>query len=86
YSPGLKPTEHMWNTLKEKAYELYPHLDLVSQSEEDGCTIVEAVKDFWRQLDQSLIHKHIDTMEHWIKTVMKARSWKRILKYTLLFG
>ena len=76
YSPNLNPIEHLWLALKRKILELHPELEQMGQSKEDLERLIEACKEAWLALDQSLMRHLIDSMDRRLEAVKKAHGWQ----------
>ena len=55
YSPNLNPIKYLWLALKRKILKLHLELEQMGQSKEDLERLIEACKEAWLAIDQSLM-------------------------------
>ena len=76
YSPDLNPIEHVWRHLKEWVHEHYPELETLTGSDEMiKKHMIEALQEAWAHLNDEFLEKLVESMEKWMKAVIKADGW-----------
>jgi transposase len=75
YSPDLNPIENLWALMKAEIYRLYPELEFADNTEETLRALVEAAKEAWAAIDQSILYNLSVTMPHRVKAVIEANGW-----------
>ena len=75
YSPDLNPIENLWAIMKAEIYRLYPELEFASNSEATLRALVEAAKEAWHAIDQSVLYNLSVTMPRRVEAVIAAKGW-----------
>ncbi|EDN09531.1 predicted protein [Histoplasma mississippiense (nom. inval.)] len=75
YSPDLNPIENLWALLKQEIYKLHPELEHASDTVATKRVLIEAAKEAWNAIDDSILYNLSATMPHRVKAVIEAEGW-----------
>jgi transposase len=75
YSPDLNPIENLWAIMKREIYRLYPDLEFAPDTEETLTRLIQAAREAWHAIDDTVLHNLSITMPHRVQAVLKADGW-----------
>lgn len=75
YSPDLNPIEHVWNLLKRRLFQLFPHLFDLNRNLADGEEFKECLQKAWDSITQEEIRDLIDSIPRRLAAVIAAKGW-----------
>lgn len=75
YLPDLNLIENLWAIMKQGIYKLYPELEHAPDTEETLRLLIQAAKEAWHTIDQSIQVKLSTTMPHQVKAVIEVNRW-----------
>ena len=75
YSPDLNPTENLWAILKAEVYKLYPELEFADDTEKTLLALIEAAKEAWHTIEDTVLYNLSVTMSHRVQAVIEADGW-----------
>ena len=76
YSLDLNPIEHVWWALKKKVVELHPELlGATGKSEADIEALIQALREAWDALPESLFQSLIKSMKSRVQACVDAKGW-----------
>ena len=75
YSPDLNPIENLWALMKAEIYRLYPELEFANDTVETLQRLIEAAKEAWHAIDQSILYNLSTTMPNRVQAVLEAKGW-----------
>jgi transposase len=75
YSPDLNPIENLWALMKAEIYKLYPELEFADNTVETLERLIEAAKEAWHSIEDSILYNLSSTMPHRVQAVLKAKGW-----------
>jgi hypothetical protein len=77
YSQDPKPIKHMWHALKRIVYMFYANLNKLGRSKEDLACLCRRLKEAWRRIPNSLIHRILNTMPRRVAAVRDAKGYQK---------
>jgi transposase len=77
YPPDLNPIEHVWKKLKEMVFEMHPELSEDTGEENIRDALGKALQEAWDAIPESFSNSLIESMESWVKAVIKAKGWHK---------
>lgn len=75
YSPDLNPIENLWALLKAEMYRKFPNLVGMPNTEATLDYLIQCAIQTWDTLEFSLLNRLMDTMEHRVEAVLRAKGW-----------
>ena len=75
HSPDLNPIEHVWKLLKDKIREIEPGFQDPKKNLADIAYAEELLQLAWAEVDEQAIANLINSLEHRIYAVIRARGW-----------
>ena len=75
YSPDLNLTENLWAILKTEVYKLYPELEFADDTEKTLLVLIEAAKEAWHTIEDTVLYNLSVTMSHRVQAVIEADGW-----------
>ncbi|KAJ5292217.1 hypothetical protein N7478_001468 [Penicillium angulare] len=75
FSPDLNPIENLWTLLKQKIYDLRPHLLHIPNNDTTLNILIDTAQAAWQDIDFSVLEHLSETIPHRVQAILNSYGW-----------